>query len=154
MIEERGKPIRGVARSNRCWGSIPQEHSEETSMMCLRTVPWRAGETGHLYPDSSVTCGRLSREFTAGTIASTSRLLCTRRVRSRRPQRWTPCPWREGRDPALEGEAVIVRGNAHHRKTQRQAKVPTESSCHSNQRPNSLLWSSHCVCWFALYKSP
>lgn len=43
MTEERGRPVKGVARNNRCWGSIPRERSEETSIMCLRVVPQRAG---------------------------------------------------------------------------------------------------------------
>lgn len=55
MTEERGTPVKGVARNNHCWGSTPREQPEETSIMCLRIVPQRAGETGHLFPDSSVT---------------------------------------------------------------------------------------------------
>lgn len=55
MTEERGKPVKGVAWNNQCWGSIPCEHSEETSIMCLRIVPQRRGKTGHLFPDSSIT---------------------------------------------------------------------------------------------------
>lgn len=123
MTEERGKPGKGVAQNNHCWGSTPRGAAWGDINNVPSNCPPESGGNWTLV--SWLVRHWLKAvpgEFTASTVASTSTLLCTRGVRSKLPQCWTQGPGREGQRAALEGEAATVCGNAHHRKTQRQAK--------------------------------